>query len=36
LMRIEEYLEKSATYAGRNAFVRRRPLGAAIPAHDAA
>jgi enolase len=36
LMRIEEYLGKSATYAGRNAFVRRRPLGAAIPAHDAA
>ena len=36
LMRIEELLGKSATYAGRNAFVRRRPAGAAIPAHDAA
>jgi enolase len=36
LLRIEEYLGKSATYAGRNAFVRRRHPGAAIPAHDAA
>jgi enolase len=34
LMRIEEYLGKSATYAGRNAFVRRgspvRPCGQAV------
>ena len=36
LMRIEEYLGKSATYAGHNAFVRRRPLGTAIPAHGSA
>jgi enolase len=36
LIRIEEYLGKSATYAGRNAFVRRRSLGAATPAHDTA
>ena len=36
LMRIEEYLGKSATYAGRHAFVRRPPAGAPMSAHDAA
>lgn len=36
LMRIEEYLGKSPTYAGRHAFVRRPPAGAPMSAHDAA
>jgi enolase len=36
LMRIEEYLGKSATYAGHNAFVRRRSLGTATAAHGPA
>ncbi len=36
LMRIEEYLGKSATYAGRDAFVRRPPAGAPMSAYDAA
>jgi len=35
LMRIEEYLGKSATYAGRHAFVRRRSAGAPMSAHAA-
>jgi enolase len=33
LLRIEEHLGKSATYAGRDAFVRQRPIGANIPKH---
>jgi enolase len=35
LMRIEEYLGKSATYAGRHAFVRKRSAGAPMSAHAA-
>jgi enolase len=36
LMRIEEYLGKSATYAGRKAFVRQRPLDTATPTRGSA
>ncbi len=35
LMRIEEYLSKSATYAGRHAFVRKRSADAPMSAHAA-